>query len=345
MDGQRRWLERLAAHDVVSIDDTYKGVGTHGEDPRDPGPNVPMLAHERTTLQADHPHAISRCTNRFSEQILDRIAYSRPTDPPCPRMLHRRSSIHMLNLHRSERRGDPAAEDATYLEEVNGKDVAVAGTHGRVIYERANNIFRRNNAHEHDYLVEYVCPIPNIAWKCSVQGYAKYMEFAASIFFSRLRHATTRGADAAIVINPPVNWRRDIVREYQGAHQATSAAIGWTNIGVRKAHTLMGDLYRRTAKVVIVHSAVMAAETSLLNASREASGPAFGRICDNLEEVALSVGEGEALVRWLAKSAAVESKLIDHRMASSNLNRIGNGGQPPKRPRAQYNDPEIINVD
>jgi hypothetical protein len=150
---------------------------------------------------------------------------------------------------------------------------------GRNLYERANNCFRASETPQQDYLIEYVAPAPQRVWWCAQSRFKRYMATAASIFFSRLNDMVTSawGPAAARAWGPQLDfsWRRDIIHQFHGSHIMVRDAMSTISLSTTQASTLFENAFRRARRQIIIQSAVMAAEASLLNSKRRQSSPAY----------------------------------------------------------------------
>jgi hypothetical protein len=148
----------------------------------------------------------------------------------------------------------------------------VTYVNGRNLYERANAIFIAANTPQQDYLIEFVTPAPQRVWWCTQDRYNRYMEIAASIFFSRLEEmrANAWGPASARAWGPQLDltWRRDIIHQFHGSHITVRDTAHTITLSSNQVFTLHKNSFLRARTQVMIQSAVMAAEASLLNTKR-----------------------------------------------------------------------------
>jgi hypothetical protein len=236
----------------------YHGLGQTGPQgeqavpgaEREPGPNARALCLYDTV---------------FTEQRLD--VYSRNS--------RSRGPYAALHLPANMFSGPPTCD----YRRVRFQGNVVLFYNGRNIYERANNCFRASGTPQQDYLIEYVTPAPQRVWWCSQSRFKRYMATAASIFFSRLNDMVTSawGPATARAWGPQLDfgWRRDIIHQFHGSHIMVRDAASTISLTTTQASTLFENAFRRARRQMIIQSAVMAAEASLLNSKRRQSSTAY----------------------------------------------------------------------
>ena len=195
---------------------------------------------------------------------------------------------------------------------------------GRNIYERANNCFRASNIPQQDYLIEFVSPAPQRVWWCSRTRYRRYITIAASIFFSRLEALTEAawGPGSARAWGPQLDfgWRRDILHQYHGSYVMVRDTASAIKLSPTQASTLFENAFLRVRRQVIVQSAVMAAEASLLNSKRRLSSVAYHTELRELVAQCQTEPQVAVLERYLNTSMAAEEDYQQNVRADPLLN-------------------------
>jgi hypothetical protein len=284
-------------------------IGTAGEANRTPGP------HAETAMLGETGDA-GEIANVFAEQLLD--GYAKPNGRGRP-------GYQEVYLPPHLRCGKPSTLDKPVM--VNGIPHVYANC--RSIYDRANNCFRKDHVPSRMYLLEFVTPIPEDDWWCDKPRLMKYMEAAGRIFISRI--AELPFAVGGHVIRRPrigMEWRRDVVHQFQGAHIATQAAVHAADIDVETAEALFATNIRRALKGVVIQSAVMAAEVSLLNLKRRVQLPEYSSKVRTLVADSQTRGVLHTLLAWLEDSLASEDDEENRRRELDRTNSCYD--KPPK---------------